>query len=132
MLNLNIGGLILANLFDLIEYDHEISHPWRPEAPPCLDGIKEVYLNFETTGLKWFESDLPISLSLHAGDKSYYLPFAHRGGGNLDEQIVYRWAQKELRGKHIVNINTRFDIHFGRVWGEKLGNGGLNEYQNVY
>ena len=105
----------MTSLFDsLVESS---VHTWTPSEPPCLDNIHEIYLNFETTGLKWFDGDLPISCSLHAGDRSWYLPWGHRGGGNLDEATLKRWAARELRGKHICNINTRFDIHMGRVWG---------------
>lgn len=110
------------NLFDSLTEDR--SHIWRPEAPPQLDGIHNIYLNFETTGLKWFDGHLPISCSLIAGDKSYYLPWGHRGGGNLDEAIVKRWAERELRGKNITNINIRFDVHMSRVWGVDLENQG--------
>lgn len=99
---------------------------WVPEAPPCLDGIYEVYVNFETTGLRWWREDLPIALTVYAGDRAWYLPFRHRGGGNLSEEVVYRFAQEQLRGKHIRNINTRFDVHMARVWGEKMGRGGLD------
>jgi DNA polymerase I len=117
------------DLFDCIEAGGPITVPnddWRPEEPPCLDGVDEVFFNFETTGLRWFEHDLPISLSIYAKDRSWYLPFRHAGFGNLDEAQVYRFAQNELRNKHLVNINTKFDIHMGRVWGERMGNGGLD------
>ena len=111
------------NLFDLIEPAAQAPPPndeWRPEAPPCLDGIDEIFLNFETTGLKWWDNDRPISISLYAGDRSWYIPFAHHGAGNLDEAVVKEWTRRELRGKLITNINTRFDIHFSRVWGVDL------------
>lgn len=94
---------------------------WRPEAPPELTGITDIVLNFETTGLKWFESDRPIAASICLpGGRTQYIPWGHQGGGNLDEATCKRWAERELRGKHITNINTRFDIHQGRVWGVDL------------
>jgi len=110
----------MGNLFDLIPagaIGPVANDDWRPEPPPSLDGIDTIYLNFETNGLKWFEKDRPISCSLYAGDRTYYLPWGHAGAGNLDEDVVKRWAQREIRGKTIININTRFDIHMGRVWG---------------
>lgn len=106
------------NLFDSLIEDRSSS--WRPEAPPSLDGVHEICLNMETTGLRWFDGDLPISCSLYAKDRTWYLPWGHRGGGNLDEATMKRWATRELRGKHIVNINTRFDVHFFRTWGVDL------------
>src|SRR3990167_3402486 len=93
---------------------------WVPEAPPCLDEIHDIVLNFETTGLRWYRGDLPIAASLYAGDRSWYLPWAHRGGGNLDAATMKRWAERELRGKRITNVNTRFDVHMARVWGIDL------------
>ena len=111
------------NLFDLIEESGPrtaTNDTWRPEAPPVLDGVKEICLNFETNGLRWYEHDRPISLAVYAGNRSWYLPWGHAGGGNLAEATVKRWALRELRGKHIININTRFDIHMSREWGVDL------------
>jgi len=116
------------NLFDLIDADSSgpvHNDTWRPEAPPDLSNFHNIFVNFETTGLRWFEDDLPISMSVYAGDRSWYLPFKHAGGGNLSEEQVYSFAQS-LRNKHITNINTRFDIHNGREWGKKMGRGGLD------
>jgi len=112
------------SLFDLIDTDPRkmvvANDDWRPEAPPSLDGVDEIFLNFETTGLKWFDGDRPISASLWAKDRGWYLPWGHRGGGNLDESVVKEWAGRELRGKLITNINTRFDVHMAREWGIDL------------
>lgn len=110
------------NLFDFLPAPSTArASDWVPEAPPSLDGVPEVFLNFETTGLRWWEGDKPVSCSLRTPDgRSWYLPWGHRGGGNLDEATCLRWARTELRGKLITNINTRFDIHMGRVWGVDL------------
>lgn len=118
----------MNSLFDLIEVGPQTvaNDDWRPEAPPCLDGVDEVYFNFETNGLRWFDIHEPIALSIYAKGRSWYLPWGHSGAGNLDEATVYRFAQVELKGKSLRNINTRFDIHMGRKWGERLGNGGLD------
>lgn len=114
----------MDNLFDLLEAPTR-SVDWKPPTPPRLSDVSEVYLNFETTGLEWWEKDRPISLSLAVPDgTTWYLPWGHEGGGNLDEAAVKRWALAELRGKRITNINTRFDVHMGRVWGvdfEEMG-----------
>ena len=93
---------------------------WTPSAPPSLDHVKTVALDLETTGLKWWDGDKPIGLAITSELGTQYLPFGHRGGGNLDEAIVKKWARRELRGKHIVNLNTRFDLHFMREWGVDL------------
>lgn len=129
-----------VSLFDSFNVDNPLESPeiheapssvegWVPDTPPQLDGIRDICLNFETTGLKWWEDDRPISISLEAGGRTYYLPWRHKGG-NLDEAVVKRWAQRELRNKRITNINTRFDIHMARVWGVDLEEQG-NEVSDV-
>lgn len=109
----------MKSLFDDL-VDEVPRSDWTPVPPPPLDGIDEIYLNFETTGLKWFDGDRPIAASLCLPDgQTFYLPWGHRGG-NLDEAVVKEWAHRELRGKLITNINTRFDIHMAREWGVDL------------
>lgn len=100
---------------------------WLPDSPPDLSRVDEVGLDFETTGLRWW-GDRPVGVGVAWREDgrvvSRYLPFAHRGGGNLDEEVVRRWARAELRGKRIVNLNTKFDLHFLVRW---LGLGDLDD-----
>lgn len=121
-----------GNLWDLIPEPVVSNHErWVPEAPPSLAGIRDVELDCETTGLKWWEDDRPIGIALRTPNgRCQYLPWGHRGGGNLDEAVVRRWAQTELRGKRITNLNTRFDIHMMRAWGVDLEAQG-NEVSDV-
>lgn len=95
---------------------------WRPDEPPSLDGIPEVVLNFATDGLRWAQGDRPggVTVATPDGQKTWFLPFRFKYGGNLDEAQVKRWAQTELRGKTIRNANTHFDIHMAREWGVDL------------
>lgn len=111
----------MSDLFDFLDTPPTPSpNSWIPEAPPSLDGITDIQLDTETTGLKWYEKDRPIGISIRLpGGRTQYLPWAHNGG-NLDEVVVKEWARRELRGKHITNINTRFDIHMLREWGVDL------------
>lgn len=90
-----------------------------PDAPPDLTPFDTIDLDCETTGLDRFD-DRPVGLAVGAGGRTWYLPFAHRGGGNLDEAIVRRWATRELRGKRIRNLNTKFDLHILANWGVDL------------
>ena len=92
---------------------------WQPQEPPQLDGIDDIDLDTETNGLRWFAGDRPIGISISFGEKTQYLPWAH-SGGNLDEAVVRRWAQRELRGKRITGANIGFDIHMLREWGVNL------------
>jgi DNA polymerase I-like protein with 3'-5' exonuclease and polymerase domains len=94
---------------------------WAPPDPPSLTGCPVVALDVETTGLRWWDGDRPIGISVTYGpQQTRYLPFGHRGGGNLDAAAVRRWCQRELRSKHLVGLNTRFDIHMMRAWGIDL------------
>lgn len=107
-------------LFDSIRDDYISTSTWLPEPPPSLNGINTIQLNFETSGVRWWEKDRPIALAIGYGDKIQYCPWAHQGPGNLDEDVMKEWAQRELRGKHIENFNTRFEVHMARVWGVDL------------
>jgi len=99
---------------------------WRQQEPPCLDGIDDIALNFETDGLDWSKGHRPIGVTVGTLDglMKRFLPFRF-AGGNLDEEVVKRWADRELRGKNIVNARTKFEVHMAREWGidlEERGN----------
>jgi DNA polymerase I-like protein with 3'-5' exonuclease and polymerase domains len=100
------------------------------DAPPDLTGVDTVTIDTETTGLDWVRGDRPVGIAVGYGDRRMYLPFAHRGGGNLDEGQVKRWALRELRGKRIHFFNAKFDIHQMRLWGVDLREQG-NTFHDV-
>jgi len=86
-----------------------------------LEGVKDVYLDFETNGLRWRDGDRPGGFGLHTEKGSIYCAFGHEGGGNTtDNDTALRWCREQLRNKHIVNLNTRFDIHMAYAWGVDL------------
>ena len=95
---------------------------WKADEPPQLDGVKDVVLNFATNGVNWLRGDKPVGVTVSTldGKLTRFLPFAFKGGGNLDEETIKRWAREQLRGKKITNANTRFDVHQARVWGIDL------------
>ena len=93
---------------------------WKPCEPPLLTGISTLEFDTETTGTHWWGNDRPIGLSCRRPDGStFYLPWGH-AGGNLDEQAVKRWCERELRGKHLVGHTIKFDIHMMHAWGIDL------------
>lgn len=99
-----------------------------PDEPPDLAGIDEVVLNFATDGLDWAHGNRPVGVTVSTldGQLTRFLPFKFRGGGNLSEETVKRWAVEQLRGKRITGANTRFEVHMAREWGvdlEEQGNG---------
>jgi DNA polymerase I-like protein with 3'-5' exonuclease and polymerase domains len=111
-------------MFDLL-LTQKTPADWRPDEPPSLDGISEVAIDTETTGLRWYAGDKVIGISVAwtaggGGVESRYLPFSHRGGGNLDEAVVRRWAETELKGKRLIGLNLKFDAHFLREWGVNI------------
>jgi DNA polymerase I len=67
-------------------------------------------MDAESTG-KNKHRDKAVGIALYTPDhKKYYIPFGHLGGGNIDQGLVRRWAQNELRDTQIVNVNTGFDV----------------------
>lgn len=52
--------------------------------------------------------------------RKYYLPVGHRGGGNLDENSVKRWARASLAGRHLSILNAKYDVHVSHNWGLDL------------
>jgi DNA polymerase I-like protein with 3'-5' exonuclease and polymerase domains len=99
---------------------------WRPTAKLPLiasHGIREVYFNLETSGLKWFDGDHPIAASIDypsdalGGFSTDYISWGHASGNTTDPATARLWMQTELRGVHLINTNIRFDIHHGREFG---------------
>lgn len=112
----------MASMLDLLNGVAAAQTHWTPPTPPSLSGIDEIELDFETTGVKWWRGDLPIGVGVaRPGLVTDYLPWGHRGGGNLPEANVAEWLRREVRGKKITNLNTRFEIHMAREWGKKWG-----------
>jgi DNA polymerase-1 len=89
-----------------------------PESLPSTLGF-----DVETDGLRWWSGHRPIGFSLawyEGGEiRAVYIPWGH-AGGNHDEDTVRRWALRMLRGKRLIGLNLRFDIHMMRVWGVDL------------
>ena len=95
---------------------------WRPPEPPQIAsaGITEVYLDLETTGLRWWGRDRPIGWAVGTEDgRTWYLPTGH-AGGNLAEERVLEWAKVELRGVRLTGANVRFDAHMALAAGVDL------------
>lgn len=57
-----------------------------------------------------------VAASWHEGGalRSVYYPTRHEGGFNLPESQVQSWLSDAVRGRHVKNLNTRFDCHFSR------------------
>lgn len=93
---------------------------WRPPTPPERRGEKLVVLDLETSGLKWWEHHRPggVAYLFPESGRHGYLPWAHvEEPLNIDEDVIYEWFTHEIRDCHILNQNTKFDIHMAYAWG---------------
>ena len=101
-------------------YSEQTNSTWRaPEALPVLDSrFRKVWFDSEWDGKDTYGSSKPIGYSICLeDDRRFYLPFGHRGGGNLDRGLVHRWAQRELRNKTIVMSEAKGDVEMARKSG---------------
>jgi len=118
------AGGSLASFFGALPT--EARSDWKPCEPPSLDGIDDIILNFETTGLDWNGKDEPIAITVGTLDyqHSWFLPFGFQGEQNLDRGRVIEWYQRNVRGKRITNANTKFEVHMSRKLGHDLEDAG--------
>lgn len=97
---------------------------WRPpnELPEITGKYDDLIVDVETTGLDVWGNDVPVGIGVmaRADKRRWYLPFGHEGGGNLDEELIRRWAKTELRDVHVTNLNVKFDAHMLYKWGVDL------------
>jgi DNA polymerase I-like protein with 3'-5' exonuclease and polymerase domains len=95
---------------------------WRPDDPPILNGAKEIIIDYETTGLRWWDGHRAIGVSYYipADGRTGYLPYRHKQGPNIDEAVMIRWHKEQLKDVRITNANTRFEVHIARNDGVDL------------
>jgi hypothetical protein len=76
----------------------------------------------ETTGLRWWEvANRMIGAGLWTPDgRPATCRSATRSGRTSSPRQFFEWCRRELRGKRIVNIRTKFDLHMLRVDGIDL------------
>lgn len=97
---------------------------WTLQDPPSLHNATTVIVNFETNGLEWWKPDIhPVGMTIGTLDGlvHIYLPFGHKGGGpQHDPDQIKQYALDTLKHKHILNANTKFEVHTARQWGVDL------------
>ena len=82
---------------------------WRPPSLVPLSHIDTLALDTETDGIRWWDDSRPIGLSIyHPSIGAKYYPWGH-ASGNMDRSRVIEWCRRELRNKHIVGLNIKFD-----------------------
>ena len=94
--------------------------------PMNLGDDREVGLDFETTGVRWWAGDRPGGCGIRRADGATdYVAWGHRGGGNtITEENARTWFRKTMRGRRITNLSTAFEVQMARAWGcdlEELG-----------
>lgn len=94
---------------------------WQPPDLPDLSQFDEIIIDLETTGLRWWDTDRMVGAGLWTPDgRTRYLPIRHKLGPNIPESTFFEWCRRELRGKRITNIRTKFDLHTFRADGINL------------
>lgn len=106
----------MKSLLDILQASEAEESGWRPQPPrPIPSDVKEIGLDTETNGTSWSGNHriIGVSYALPDGFKQY-LPIRHLSGGNLPEEQVLEWCNRELRGKKIYFANAGFDFHMLR------------------
>ena len=98
-----------------------------PEKFPNLKEAKILSVDLETRdpnlikmGPGWARGDGNIvGIAMSNGDRSWYFPFGHGGGYNLDENLVKKWAKDVLENPNIDKVfhNAPYDVGWLRQWG---------------
>jgi len=96
---------------------------WRhPEVLPSLAGYRRITIDVETKdsgldagrGPGWPTNDgyvVGLAVGVETGER-WYLPIRHKMGGNMDPEVVLRWARKELgrKGQLKIGANLMYDV----------------------
>lgn len=119
-----------THLFGEIRQIQEFEEPkW---SLPNLVDEKVIALDCETTGLKLWNGDLPIGISISTEDfsQAWYFPFAHREGFNFELDNLKLWFKDNIRNKHIHFANAKFDVNMLKHVGIDLEEYG-NQFHDV-
>lgn len=108
--------------------------PWKPEAPPQLYEGETIGFDFEYKPGSNPTKDQPFSLGIYSKERKrgWYLPWAHEGGGNLDHEQVSRFIDNELRGRHLVGLNIKAEVHQLRNLGKDVDRLGFHPHDVGY
>lgn len=94
---------------------------WRLPELPRLSDVHDIQIDFETDGLKWWDGARAIGMSLCLPDMStMYFPIRHKVGPNIPEERFWEWMKREVRGKHITNVNMPFEVQIAHNGGVSL------------
>jgi len=99
---------------------------WTPELPPTLVDGGPVAIDFEYRGDPSGRLCTPFAFSVYSPllRRGWYVPWGHKGGGNLDEAACKDWFVSNLRNRDCYGLNIKADLHAATQWGvdcEALG-----------
>jgi DNA polymerase-1 len=96
---------------------------WRPpDTLPYTDDRWKVFtFDLETDGTDVYGNSRAVGAALKFEDgRKVYLPWGHKGGGNLDRGKVISYLNKTLKGKTVRMTEAKFDIAMSRKEGVDL------------
>jgi DNA polymerase-1 len=98
---------------------------------PELSQEKRIGLDTEGTGLRLWNGDVPIGISVSTEDFQYawYIPFAHKVGFNFDLENVKLWFKDNIKDKDVDLLHAKFDHNMMKHVGLDLeeGNNSLHD-----
>jgi DNA polymerase I len=70
-----------------------------------------VAFDTETTGLRPYQGDRLVGVSIGVGDQTWYLPFRHEVGPNLSPERLRETVDYLQTRDQLIGHNTKFDLH---------------------
>lgn len=103
-----------------------------PTEMPSLRGVRELSIDFETKevdlkglgiGIRHGSKAVGMALGLDDG-RRFYFPVAHDGGGNMNHDLVLRWAKEELNEfeGEVTGAHLAYDLDYAAEWGVAFPN----------
>lgn len=99
-----------------------VTHENLADALESISGRDRLAADLETTGLVPWNTkrkDEIAGIATFNGKNSYYFPFHHTGGRNLNKDILATVLNILSTTKRVDNWNTKFDMQFCRMSGMK-------------
>jgi DNA polymerase I-like protein with 3'-5' exonuclease and polymerase domains len=111
-----------TSVIEFLNRTQQAPTEYKPDPFPNLSGVRELIVNVESTGLRWWENDEAISATIGTldGKHQWFLPWGFAGPGNLPREQVIKFLQDVLPNVSITNANTKFDVHMLRKAGVDL------------
>jgi len=97
-------------------------HTHEPDAfvePPDPSQLpREIELDFETNGVRWWKGDRPggVGIGWENGKFTRYVAWGHHGGGNtISKENAIEWLKKVAKSRRITNLSTGFEVQMARA-----------------